>query len=293
LSRHRGDTATGRQPYATRAIQMLVDGPAPRHLTTHLATADETQFEQIKALSGLLGEGLVRPLADALSTEDHARTRERLTSILRALGSVGRATIERLKTSQNPAVRRTAVDLIRELGGSKALPDLTELLDDNDPQVQRAAIRAILEIGTTQAYQTLERALSTGTTRARDAIMQSAGAFRDERATPLFAYILRHVDHRGELAPIYVKAIDALGALRDPAAIAPLEEALHKGEWWAPRRTAALRSAAAGALARIGTPDAVAALERAAATGSRGVRAAARAQVETARRRSSARGDAA
>ena len=37
---------------------------------------------------------------------------------------------------------------------------------------------------------------------------------RDERATPLFAYILGHVDHRGLLAPIYLRAIESLGALR-------------------------------------------------------------------------------
>ena len=37
------------------------------------------------------------------------RTRERLTAILIAFGAVGRRTIERLKNSQNPAVRRTAI----------------------------------------------------------------------------------------------------------------------------------------------------------------------------------------
>ena len=47
--------------------------------------------------------------------------------------------------------------------------------------------------------------------------MQSIGLVRDERATPLFAYILGHIDHRGALAPIYLRAIESLGALRDPA----------------------------------------------------------------------------
>ena len=43
-----------------------------------------------------------------------------------------------------------------------------------------------------------------------------------------------------------------------------LKEALHRGEWWAPGRTPLLRTAAAAALARIGTPEAVAVLEEAA-----------------------------
>ncbi len=102
---------------------------------------------------------------------------------------------------------------------------------------------------------------------------------RDERATPLFAYIIEHVDHRGPLKAVYLSAIESLGALKDSAGIAPLKDALRKGEWWAPRRTAALRHAAAAALGRIGTPDAIAALEEAITAGSRGMRAAARAHL--------------
>src|SRR5262249_46557400 len=175
----------------------------------------------------------------------------------------GRRTIERLKNSQNPAVRRTAIQLMRQFGGSESLPDLTELLDDREPQVQREAVRAIVNVGTDAAFRILEQALTSGTTRSRDAIMQSIGTVRDERATPILSYILGHFDHRGELGPVFMRAIESLGALRDPAGVTPLREALYKGEWWAPRRTAALRTAAATALARIGTPEAFDALEEA------------------------------
>jgi HEAT repeat protein len=120
--------------------------------------------------------------------------------------------------------------------------------------------------------------------------MLSIGLVRDERATPLFAYIIRHVDHRGGLAPVYLRAIESLGALRDPAGIPPLRDALYKGEWWAPRRTAALRHAAGAALARIGTPDAFDVLEQAAEGGTRGIRSAARAQLTRGRKRQQAAG---
>src|SRR6058998_2124312 len=88
-----------------------------------------------------------------------------------ALGAVARRTVERLKGSQNAAVRRTAILLMRQFGGSEALPDLTELLDDNEPQVQREAVRAILNVGTDAAYQILQQALASGTERSREAIM--------------------------------------------------------------------------------------------------------------------------
>jgi hypothetical protein len=284
-----GHGPTVRRQIALTAIDVLIAGAMMRHVTTHLATIDDAQFERVKTMCVSLGEVLVRPLAEALSVEERPRTRERLTSILLAFGSVGRRTIERLKSSQNPAVRRTAIHLMRQFSGSEALPDLTELLDDSEPQVQREAVRAILNIGTDAAYRILEQALDTGTTQSRDAIMQSIGLVRDERATPLFAYILGHIDHRGALAPIYLRAIESLGALRDPGGIAPLRTALYKGEWWAPTRTRALRTAAASALARIGTADAEAVLDEATARGSRGVRSAARAQLSIVRARRAAR----
>jgi len=275
---------------ATIAIDMLVAGSMLRHIVTPLATIDEPQFERLKTLCVSLGEVLVRPLAEALSVEERPRTRQRLTAILLAFGHVARRTIERLKSSQNPAVRRTAIQMMREFGGSDALPDLTELLDDNEPQVQREAVRAILNVGTEAAYKILEQALTSGTERSREAIMQSISMVRDERATPLFAYILEHVDHRGALAPVYLRAIESLGVLKDPTGIQPLSQALKKGEWWAPRRTSALRHAAAAALARIGTPEAITALEEAVAGGTRGIRSAARAHIPGGRGRR--RGDA-
>jgi hypothetical protein len=283
-----GETQHRRQA-AIIAIDRLVAGSMMHHIATHLAMIDNTQFERLKAMCLSYGEVLVRPMAEALSTTEDSRTRERLTTILIGFGASGRRTVERLKSSPKAAVRRTAIFLLRQFGGTDALPDLTELLDDNEPQVQREAVRAIVNIGTDTAYQVLEKALSTGTDQSRDAIMQSVTLLRDERAAPLFIYILRHVDHRGALSSIYVRAIESLGALRDPEAVEPLKDALYRGEWWAPRRTAALRSAAAAALARVGTPEALAVLEGAARSGPRGVRAAARASITMARPRSGSR----
>jgi hypothetical protein len=291
IARETAPTATkARRQHAMIAIDLLVAGPMMRHIVTHLASIDDAQFERVKAMCVSLGEVLIKPLAETLSVEERPRPQQRLTAILLSFGNVGRRTVERLKSSPNPAVRRTAIHLMREFGGSDALPDLTELIDDSEPQIQREAVSAILSIGTDSAYQVLQQALISGTPATRDAIMRSLSMLRGERATPLFAYMLRNVDHRGALNGVYLRAVEALGALRDPAAIAPLVEALHKGEWWAPRRTKALRNAAAAALARIGTPDAFAALDEAARAGPRGVRSVARAHAAKTRRHQASTG---
>jgi HEAT repeat protein len=239
-----------------------------------------------------LGEVMVRPLAEAISTDISDRVRDRLTTMLIAFGPAGRKQIERLKNSENPAVRRTALHLLRELGGQEALPELTELLNDRSSQIQREAIRAILGIGTDRAFEVLQQALTSGTEPSRIAMMKSLTAVRDERAAPMLGYILGHVDHKGPLNAIYLSAIEALGALKDPQGIAALREVLFRGEWWAPRRTATLREAAAASLARIGTPDAVEVLEEAMTSGPRGVRSAVRPHMAKARARRGSEGKA-
>jgi hypothetical protein len=280
-----GQASTNRRQHATTAIDMLISGSMMRHVTTHLATIDEAQFARVKSMCVSLGEVLVRPLAETLAAEERPRTRERLTTILLTFGAAGRRTVERLKSSPNAAVRRTAIHLLREFGGYDALPDLSELLNDNEHGVQREAVRAILDIGSDAAYRILEEALTTGSVQSREYIMQSLSLVRDERVTPLLTYILRHIQYRGPLATVYLRAIDALGAVRDREGIAPLREALYGGDWWAPRRTAILRAAVAAALARIGTDEAFEVLEEAAGSRRRSVRNAVKPHLERGRLR--------
>jgi hypothetical protein len=283
----KAEASPERRQAALIGIDVLVAGPMMQHIVAHLATLDEEPYERVKAMCLSIGEVLIRPLAEALTAETHTRTRERLAAILIGFGAVGRREVERLKQSPNAAVRRTAIYLLREFGGSEALPGLTELLDDSEPEVRREAVRAILNIGSDSAFRVLEQALTNGTAAGREAIMHSLGHVRDERATPLFAYLLRHVNHRGPLVSIHLRAIEALGTLKDPAGVPALKEALYRGEWWAPRRTALLRRTAAAALARIGTPEAGGVLDDAIQSGSRLVRTAARTHALSRRRPSS------
>ncbi len=126
-----------RRQHALIAIDMLVSGSMMRHIVAHVATMDNAQFDRVKAMCVSLGEELVRPIAETISTDVSDRVRDRLSMILVAFGQAGRRHVERLKNSDNPAVRRTAIMLLREFGGEEALPELTELLRDRSPQIQR------------------------------------------------------------------------------------------------------------------------------------------------------------
>jgi hypothetical protein len=268
-----------RRTTAAAAIERLAQGQMMRNQAVDFRTMDDQAFESMKKICYAIGPTIIPPLAESLSVEENQRVRQRLTALLLGFGAAGKRSVERLKNSANPAVRRTAVHLLREFGGSEALPDLTTLLDDAEPHVQREALRAILAIGTEQAYGVLQRAMATGTERTRTSLMLALVGMRDERAAPLFGYIVRHVDHRGILRDVFLRSVEALGTFRDEPSIDLLKEVLYRGEWWTPRRTARLRGTVAQALRRIGTPAAIQALQQAAEKGPRGVRAAARAQL--------------
>lgn len=269
----------GRRPAAAAAVERLIHGHMMRNQAVDLRTMDDQAFELVTKICHTIGPAIIPPLAEALSVEGQALSRQRLATVLIGFGSAGRQSVERLKSSANPAVRRTAVYLLREFGGSEALPDLTTLLNDAEPHIQRDALRAIVAIGTEQAYDVLRQAMATGSETMRNSLMLALVAMRDERAAPLFGHIIRHVDYWSALGGVYLRSIEALGALRDEGSIALLKDTLYQGRWWSPLRTAKLRATAAAALKRVGTPAAIGALEEAAAQGPRGVRSAARAEL--------------
>ncbi len=274
------DEASPFMPAAKIGMTKLVDGSLVRHLATFLRQATDTEFGVARQMCKTIGPVLVKPMSDAIMGEDNPKTVRRLRDILISFGPAAREYANELRNSRNAAVRRAAVDLLRALGGDAALPDLRAMLDDSDQQVQREALRAIVQIGTSDAYKMLEKALRDGAAHTREAIMQALGAFRDEKAAPLFVHILNNTPHTGQSEGLYTQTLEGLGRVaNDERSIEVLKTILYRGEWWAPGRTGRIRSAAARALRGMGNASADLVLEQAAAGGPGGVRRVARAAL--------------
>lgn len=265
---------------AAGGMTKLLEGPMVRHLATFLRQATDTEFGIAKQMCKTIGPVLVKPMSDAIMGEDNPKTVRRLRDILISFGAAAREYANELRSSGNPAVRRAAVDLLRALGGDAALPDLRTMLDDSDAQVQREALRAMVQVGTPEAYQMLEQALKNGAPRTREAIMQALGAFRDEKASPLFLHILNNTPHTGQGEVLYTQTIESLGRVAtDERSVAALKDILYRGEWWAPGRTARIRTTAARALRAMGHPSADRVLEEASIAAPGGVRKIAKAAL--------------
>jgi HEAT repeat protein len=181
-------------------------------------------------------------------------------------------------SAPNWEVRRTAAFLLREFGGAEGLKELIPLLADTEPLVQREAVQGLVLNGSPEAAKILMGALSSATGRSRETLVKELVSMRDERASPMFCHLLRHMDRR-RLPQVHMAAIDALGSFGGADAVEALKGALHQGDFWAPFQTRRSRAAAADALRRIGTPEAIAVLRSASASGPFGVRSAARAAL--------------
>ena len=262
-----------------QALGRLLEGQLMRRVARHLAEIDDRTTTEVRRFCKTLGTRAIRPLAEALSIEGHPRARERLVSLLLGFGADGRQAVESLRQSPNPLVRRTAVQLLRELGGAEALPDLEILLDDTEPDVQSDATRAIALLGSSAAFDILTHAMLRGSSQTRRIITGTLWALHDESALPLFEYLLTHLEPRGPMRIIYEKTIQRLAALGGDQAVAPLTRVLLRGEWWAPFRTASIRAAAAEGLARLRIAPAIRALEDTIENGPIGARRAARAAL--------------
>jgi HEAT repeat protein len=260
-------------------VDKLASGRLARHLVVQLRKVDDDGVEPIMQLCHAVGPRIVKALAEALMTEDNTRAVRRLRDLLLGFGAAGREAVEQLKLSPNPTARRTAIELLRMFGGRDALTDLAAMLKDADLQVQREAVRALVHVGSPGAIAIVQRAIDND---ASTTILQEVMGLRDEKVAPLLCPLLARSKPRGQLVELHTQIMDALGGLGGhPDSVQALRAALYRGEWWAPTRTAVLRRAAATALRRIGTSDALAVLEEAAQKGTRGVRSAARMQMRT------------
>lgn len=268
----------GRAAHATGVLDRLARGMLLRKACKDLRTASNDDYARFKRLSHAAGPGVIAPLAETLASEQDPKARRRIREVLVGFGARGREAVQELLDASNWEVRRTAAYLLSEFGDAGNLAALEPLLTDREPRVQREALRAVLLAGNERAYDLVLRVLGRDGP-ARTSLAGEMTTLKDERAAPLFSYLLPRID-RQKLRPLFIAGIEALGAFGGTEAVDALKYALYQGDIWAPLRTRAHRKAAADALRRIGTEPALDALREAAASGPRGARTAARAELK-------------
>jgi hypothetical protein len=273
-----GTPSPFRRPHTAAALERFARGSLIKHVAPHLRASDDANFERFRKVCYAIGPSVIAPLAEVLAAEQDGRARKRLRDLLVGFGARGAEAVRPLLNAQSWEVRRTAAFLLRELGGAEGLKELVPLLTDAEPLVQREAVQGLMLNGSKEAAAILLDALTTAKGPARERLLSEILKIRDQRAAPLYGYLVRQMD-RATFPQLYLTAIESLGVSGGAEAVDALKVPLHTGSWWTIFANKKFGGAAAQALRRIGTSGAMDALREAAVSGAPGARGAARAEL--------------
>jgi HEAT repeat protein len=258
ISKPRGDDLKAPGRSMDKRVRSVVEQMV-RVFRTDYDHLTEQERERAGAEFKELG-GIAAPvLADALAEEDNWEVRRGLISVLSLLGRTAMPVL--LKRLDDPSwflVRNIAM-LLGEIGGQGLVEPLAGLLKHPEPRVRREAASALGKIGGSRTVAHLRQAIldpEVGTIAAR-----VLGELDRDNTVSLFT---RRLAKTGRLAPderATREAITILGEMEADDAAPMLIRILRRGLWIPFSAGDTLRTQAAHALRRIGTPEAWQAIE--------------------------------
>lgn len=258
------DTPAWKSDLARKALREMTDQAVISSLVEHLHTADggrdKLVADCVRRLGGSLIEGLIAQLADE---EDRVK-RARLVEAIQIVGPAAESAILVALSDERWYLVRNLAILLGEIGGERSIYSLEKLLFHKDQRVARTAVRSLNKIAAPTAYRVLARALERSSDDLRLNIIQTAVVAGDESMLPQLLEIARSKSPMGSGEALRKKAIEALGKVGSPQALAVLTEILEKRSLFAMAEDVDFRLCAARALGAIGGTEANDALDRAA-----------------------------
>ncbi|MGE5189389.1 MAG: HEAT repeat domain-containing protein [Gemmatimonadota bacterium] len=165
-----------------------------------------------------IGERAVDPLIGALAEED---TRWLASGALINIGNDAvRKTVLALKNG-NPAVRRNALFILRQLDARAAAPSIQEALSDPDHGVQVQAIQTIAQFGGEGAQRLVRAKTESIVPAVRDAAIEALPKF-GAASIPALSALLDY----GKPDDVRVAAIRALGTMGTRESLTYLDKSL-------------------------------------------------------------------
>ena len=146
-----------------------------------------------------------------------------------------------------------------------AVPALARLMTQPDNDVRLAAVQALAEIGTPGALQQLERCIDDTSREVRVATARAFAARVHRPALPKIEGAIKGKRLADADLTERMALFEAFGAMCGDAGVTLLDGLLNNKGFFGKREDPELRACAAMALGRVGTPNAIGSLRRAAA----------------------------
>ncbi len=230
----------------------------------------EADRDSLERTAKTLGAFVADPLLAALEKEEDWEIRKTLVRFLVAQGREAIPTLVKHLADPSWFLVRNILVVLGEVGDPSVLPMISGTLRHPEPRVRKEAVTALGKIGGVRAFGLVSEALEDP--EVAEVAIRALGAINHARAVGIFLQRAGSVHVLGRRNKAIRDAINALGELRAREAVPRLGSILARGFWLPPASGDPLRIAAAQALDRIGTPEALQAITRGARLGRRPVR---------------------
>jgi HEAT repeat protein len=217
--RRRG-TGEGPAPAAFReSLERMSDAEAMRSIAAALPGMRGDALGAFPALVGFLAPGAIANLLDASGEIEDRRMHARFLDLLAKLGWVVARDAEARLSDPRWSVVRDMLQLLRRVGDVKSVPAVRRCVDHPDLRVRLEAIHNLFAFDGTAPRELLEGALHDPDPRQAEAAMELVGQYGIAEAVPPIVAYLSARDPFGRRRAVRLKAIRALGAIGDPAAL--------------------------------------------------------------------------
>jgi HEAT repeat protein len=218
--------------------------------------ATEEQREAAATALGALGERAMPLLFDAYLAAPDDASREAYAQAVEAMGMLAVAYLGTRAAAEVVVPARAAATLLGSVGLPGAVAVLGAPARHADAGVRRAAVASLARLGGSDAARLVVGALRDADAGVR---FEAAGGVARLGARAFAGIVLGRLMEEADDG-VSVGLIETLGRLKEPRAVPHLAE-LARGAGVFRRRPLPLRVAAVRALAHIGTPEALAAVE--------------------------------
>ncbi|MEN8182608.1 MAG: HEAT repeat domain-containing protein [Myxococcota bacterium] len=266
---------------ALTTLRRLLEGPILADLLDRACSDDSGASVEATRILVQSGERLVPALLDELDRCEDSERRERLRSVLLALGEDAAQPLLEWIGSADRRRARNAVRLCGELQHPRAVEWLEDLVAASDPLLRKEAVLALARITGPASLQAVLRALDSPERDVQVLAVQALGSSGRPRAVAPLAERLQRDVEAGDLERAR-EAIRALGRLGRAEGAPALARILERRKLFGRSKLRELKLAAVAALGNLPGDLAQASLQRVVGEGDAGLRRAA----QTALRRS-------
>ncbi|MEQ1832199.1 MAG: HEAT repeat domain-containing protein [Candidatus Eisenbacteria bacterium] len=233
-----------------------VDGAA---ITERLDEASTTEQARLFAFSVHVGAPALPLLINILGLSGKARVRAGATTALAYAFADDPAPLGRWLADSRWHVVRNVVFVLGQIGGIDVIPHLAVAARHIDARVRRAAIHALGQVPLFQRRAVLLQQLDQSDSRLLAAALTMLAREPDPKVSDAILAHLQAAEFESRPEEQKIALLTAYADVAEERAIPALDEVLNRGGWFA--RRAPERTAAARALARLGTPVAKLVLE--------------------------------